>query len=145
MSYVVTIERPAGKSPLRPQDFARLVKNDESLSKTNEGVLIWTHPTIRQDFYLTIESNHLWADGVTRDKTDEFVEKLREIAGRLDARVYGEEGEDITESELGPMGAKEKWGGAVGILLVMVSMPFFLILFIVRLPWVMWRMWRAVK
>ena len=82
MSYVITIERPAGKSPLTPQDFAQRVKNDEYLSKTNDGVLIWTHPNIGQDFNITIETNHLWTDGVTRDKAAEFVEKLREIAGR---------------------------------------------------------------
>ena len=99
MSYVITIEHPAGKSPLTPQDFAQFVKNDEYLSKTNDCVLMWKHPNIGQDFYITIETNHLWADGVTRDKADEFVETLRQEAGRLDARIYGEEGKDITQSE----------------------------------------------
>ncbi len=146
MSYVITIRRPPGAPPLTRRDFQQVVDSDESLSNMDGGGLVWTSPDSRREFYITQESDHLWTDGVRGEEADNFLYKLSEIAGRLDARVYGEEGEDLTDPGTSPvMGAGEKLGMIIGVLLLMLSIPFLLIIFMIRLPVYAWRIWRAVR
>jgi hypothetical protein len=145
MSYVITIKRPAGKPSLTTQDYEWLLENDGALSKTSEGTLIWTPPHIQQEFYITLESNHIWTDNIASDESGAFVEKLREIAVQLDARVYDEEGDDITEIDRIPMSTKEKLVSTIGILVTIVSIPFIIILLLIQLPWIIWKMWIAIK
>ena len=96
MSYVLTIKRAADKPLLSPQDFERLVKEDASLSGGRIEPIYWTSPTgVKR--YINIESDNLWTDDVKNDEDDQFLNKLCSIARCLDARVFGEEGEDVTD------------------------------------------------
>ena len=140
MSYVLTIKRAAGKPPLTPQDIERLVKEDGSLSGGNMNPIIWTSPTGKRQRYINPDADNLWTDDVKDDDDCQFLDKLRNIARSLDARVFGEEeGEDITEegeqTPIAPLGFK---GGVLLIISLIGSlllMPFLLIWFLIRLFW----------
>jgi len=143
MSYVITIKRPAGKIPLAALDFEGLIREDRSLSRTIGNQIVWFDSEEEEGFYINIDGDCLWTDGIGGDSTHHALAKLRNIAVRLDARVFGEEGEDITErSATGPIDAKQS---TFGLVLYMASLPFLLLLLLVRLPWSLWKLWRALK
>ena len=105
MSYEVNIKRLTGKPPLTAEDFKRVVIEDSSLSGGERGPIIWTDPTSGQKRYINIapESGELSTDDTGGDEVSicRFLDKLRSIAGELDARVIGE-GEDITAAPTSP-------------------------------------------
>ncbi len=101
MSYVITIKRPVGKPLLTTADITEMVEADPSLSGGKLEPILWTDPADGQNRYLNIEpeAGQLWTDDLPKDEPglNRFLDKLRNIAGKLDAHVYGEEGEDITK------------------------------------------------
>jgi hypothetical protein len=102
MSYEVTIKRATGKPALTADDFKRIVAEDSSLSGGEREPITWTDPTSGQKRCINIapESGELSTDDTGGDDASlcRFVDKLRSIAGLLEARV-GCEGEDITDPE----------------------------------------------
>jgi hypothetical protein len=110
MSYEVTIKRAIGKPPLTADDFKRIVTEDRSLSGGEREPITWTDPTSGQTRYINVapDSGALSTDDTRGDDASicRFLDKLRSVAGKLDARVIGE-GEDITEPATGstPKGA----------------------------------------
>lgn len=100
MSCVITIKRADDKPLLTAADVAVIVKQDPSLSGGEREPIIWINPSDGQKHYLNVEleAGHIWTDDLPKDelRLNRFLDKLRSIAGKLDARVYGEGGEDIT-------------------------------------------------
>ena len=142
MSYVLTIKRAAGKPPLTSQDIERLVTEDGSLAGGGTEPIIWTSPTGKRQRYINADADHLWTDDVKGDDESqvlEFLDKFRSIARRLDARVFGEEGEDISDaSEQIPAAPLSFRNGVLAMLLLVGSlliMPFLLFWLFIRIFW----------
>lgn len=121
MSYEVTIKRATGKPPLTADDFKRIVTEDSSLSGGEREPIIWTDPTSGETRYINVapDSGVLATDDTRGDDASicRFLDKLRSIAGKLDARVTGE-GEDITEPE--PASAPK--GGCMSVIACVVAL-----------------------
>jgi hypothetical protein len=121
MSYEVSIKRVAGKPPLTADDFKRIVAEDSSLSGGERGPIIWTDPVSGQTRYINVvpEAGELASDDTRGDDASicRFLDKLRSIAGKLDARVTGE-GEDITE----PPPASSPKGGCMSVIVCAVAL-----------------------
>jgi hypothetical protein len=121
MSYEVSIKRAAGKPPLTADDFKRIVAEDSSLSGGEREPITWTDPVSGQTRYINVapESGGLWTDDTRGDDDSicRFLDKLRTIAGKLDARVDGE-GEDITE----PAPASPPKGGCMSVIVCAVAL-----------------------
>jgi hypothetical protein len=104
MSYVATIKRAADKPPLTPEEFTRLIKADASLSGGDKAPIVWTSPTNGRKRYISVETDHLWTDDLKGDSDAqvlEILDKLRSMAGILDARVFGDDDGDITDPDPG--------------------------------------------
>ena len=105
MSYVATIKRAADKPPLTPRDIERLVKADASLSGGDKEPIIWTNHTDGRQRYINVETDHLWTDDLKGDDDSQvlaILDKLRGMAGSMDARVFGEGDGDITDPGVDP-------------------------------------------
>lgn len=101
MSVVVTIKRGGSKPPITAEDVRRLVEQDSTLSGGEREPIIWTDPASGQKRYINTvnpETSELETDDMRGDEDSicRFLDKLRGVAGALDARVFGE-GDDITE------------------------------------------------
>lgn len=143
MSYVISIKRPPGKPPLTLRDFEELMREDASLSRNEGGQIVWFDSKTQKELCIKTENDHLWTDGIRGNHIDHALGKLRGIANRLDARVFGEEGEDITEVDAtGPVSAKQT---LAGLFIFIVSLPFLVLLFLIRLPWMFWKIKRKLK
>jgi hypothetical protein len=142
MGYVVTIRRASDKPRLTPEEIARLIKSDLALAGGDKEPIVWTSPTDRRRRSINVETDRLWTDDLKGDNDAqvlEMLDKLRSMAAILDARVFGEEGEDITEpSEKIPTASFSFKNGVLAILLlvglVLIS-PFVAIWFLVRIFW----------
>lgn len=144
MSYVITVQRPEGKPSLSASDVERLLEKDTSLSRLEDGALVWTCPEGRHRLHINVEADHLWSDGVRGQAADAFLAKLREIAGNLEARLIGEEGEDLTAEEFPEGGGlKQSLMAILGLAATVVALPFIVALLILRIPWVLWKICRT--
>ena len=105
MSYVATIKRTAGKPPLTPEEIARLIEADVSLSGGGKEPIVWTSPTDGRKRYINVATDHLWTDDLKGDgdaQVLEILDKLRSMAGILNARVFGDGDGDITDPGIDP-------------------------------------------
>ena len=116
----ITIKRSTDKPTLTADDFKRAVVGDTSLSGGEGEPLMWTDPVTGQKRYINVapESGEFSTDDVRGDDDSicRFVDKLRDIARILDARVTCE-GEDITEQTPAP----PKRTGCASIIVCAVS------------------------
>src|SRR5262249_46265602 len=121
MSYDVSIKRAAGRPPLTAEDFRRIVTEDSSLSGGEREPITWTDPVSGQTRYSNVapESGELSTDDIRGDEESicRFLDKLRSMAGKLDARVTAE-GEDITE----PRPASPPKGGCMSVIVCAVAL-----------------------
>ena len=121
MSYEVSIKRAAGKPSLTTDDFRRIVTEDSSLSGGEREPITWTDPVSGQTRYINVapEAGELSSDDTRGDDASicRFLDKLRSIASKLDARVTGE-GEDITE----PAPASPPKGGCMSVIVCAVAL-----------------------
>ena len=146
MSYVVEVRRPADRSSLTRDDFERLVESDSSLTLTDERLIVWNGPENLDPLNVNVESDRLWTDSIGGRAQTNYLEKLREIARFLDAKVFGEEGEDLTEEfPSDPDHPRHGVSAFVGLVLFIVTIPVLALLFVVRLPWMIWKTSRALK
>jgi hypothetical protein len=121
MSIEITIRRAPGKPLLTAADFKRIVTEDSSLSGGEREPITWTDPTSGQTRYINVapESGELSTDDTRGDDASicRFLDELRSIAGKLDARVIGK-GEDITE----PAPASSPKGGCMSVIVCEVAL-----------------------
>ena len=146
MSYVVEVRRPGDRPSLTPDDFDRLVENDASLTLTEGRLIVWSGSESFDPLDVNVESDRLWTDSIGGGAQATKLEKLREIARFLDAKVIGEEGEDLTEDFPGdPDHPRHGVSAFVGLVFFVLTIPVLALLFIVRLPWLIWKTSRALK
>ncbi len=118
MSYVLSIRRGDDHRPIVSAEVMELLAHDPSLREAENKTIIWTSPTTGQTRYLNQASDHLWTDDVNDDRDLQFLQKLQSIARALEARLFGEEGEDLTES-LSPSSARP---GCAAVILLAVGL-----------------------
>ncbi|MDX1527924.1 MAG: hypothetical protein R3337_04805 [Gammaproteobacteria bacterium] len=146
MSYVVEIKRVAEKPSLAMKDIERLLGADRSLVKADETVIEWSQPHRITPLHIYVEHDRLWTDSIREEIQDVFLTKLREIARYLDARVYGEEGEDLTDEVEEDLGSfRNGFAAVMGFVVFAVMIPVIAITFVFRLPWALWRISRTLK
>lgn len=146
MSYVIEIKRAADKPSLTGDDIERLLGADRSLVKVDERLIEWSQPQRVTPLHINVETDRLWTDSIREEIQDVFLTKLREIARYLDARVYGEEGEDLTDEldeDLG--GFRNGFAAVMGFVVFAVMIPVVAITFVFRLPWALWRISRILR
>jgi hypothetical protein len=143
MSYVVSVKRNAAKPLLAATDIDRLVQDDASLSLESDSTLTWKDPASGNAMTINFESGELWTDSHRDLAVESFLEKLRHIAVLLDARVIGEEGEDLTEPEAAePLNGRKIFSDVLGGVIFVISLPFLVVLLALRLPWILWKIAR---
>ncbi len=140
----MTIKRAADKPPLSVECIGKLLDADNSLSRGTGCWLIWHGQPDQPDRTINCASDHLWTDDTKNDEDCRFIAKLRFIAHSLDARLFTEEGDDITDSDetvsdppfqgeqlgfFGSLWALVKFIGTI------VLLPVFFLGLIVRLVW----------
>lgn len=127
MSYVVSVRREDG-TPITYSEFVEAISGDAefSLAPESEGVrkpsFVWTAGgTGSQTFF------HFWTQEIAVESpSGGALKKLQELAQKLDAEVYGEEGEIL--SEINPLDVDSPDDGGVlkwflitlGLLIILV-------------------------
>lgn len=146
MSYVVEVRRQAQEPGLTPGDIERLLEADRSLVKINDNLIEWSQPEKMKPLYINVEVDRLWTDSIGDETQEIFLNKLREMAGYLDARVYGEEGEDLTDEHLEDrIPSKNGFAAIMGFIFFALTIPFFALAFVLRLPWALWKISRTSR
>lgn len=146
MSYVVEVRRPGDQPSLTPDDFQRLIESDSSLTLTDGRLIIWNGPEDFDPLNVNVESDRLWTDSIGGSAQATYLKKLREIAKFLDANVFGEEGEDLSdEFPSDPDDPRHGISALVGLALFILTIPVLALFFVVRLPWMIWKTSRVLK
>lgn len=143
MSYVVSIRRTESQPPFGSEELERVAQAHESLS-VGRSVLTWSNAE-GVSVELFVAPRELRADRIPSAVIDEVLGVLRAIARELDARVVGEEGEDLTHGELTPSPPGSPWRVLLGGIVAVVAIPLMLLFALVRLPWVLWKARRSLK
>ena len=146
MSYVVEIKRPVDQLSLTGDDIERLLGADRSLVKVDNKVIEWSQPHRVTPLHIYVENDRLWTDSVREEIQEVFLIKLREIARYLDARVYGEEGEDLTDEFDEDLGSfRNGFAAVMGFIVFAVMIPVVAMTVVFRLPWTLWRISRTLR
>ena len=146
VSYVIEIKRADEKPSLTSKDIERLLGADRSLVKVGEKLIEWSQPQRVTPLHINVEADRLWTDSIREEFQETFLTKLREIARYLDARVYGEEGEDLTEKLAEDLGGfRNGFAAIMGFIVFAVMIPVVAITFVLRLPWALWRISRTLR
>lgn len=141
MSYVVTIRRPAAASPLTVEEVKSVLALDAAFSQVGEAAWQWRGTNPGDSLTLTFDTGAVSTAG-RLPRSPEWLQVLRRVAVALDARVHGEEGEELTETGLGRAGWLPTAGG---LLLAAIMMPVMLLVLVVRVPWLLWKLLKATK
>jgi hypothetical protein len=117
MSYVVTIKRDP---PITGDGLRELLENDGTLSPlTVQSTVIdgvrWQGSGADRELPLPLEEGAMWST----PRTDAGLTKMQELARKLGARVFGEEGEDLTDANVTPA-AKTGCGAKAAVLLAFI-------------------------
>ena len=154
MSYVITVQRDPDGAPLTRSDINAVLDSDETIGRKDERTAEWTRPGCDEPVYFNIEETSLWTDGYQHFELDALLAKLQELARSLDAEVIGEEGEVLTAAESeAPAGGEQAQSAScrgrpaaiTGVALSVVAFPFVVILFVIRIPYLLWQIFRATR
>ena len=146
MSYVISIERRTSTAPLTSLDINRVVDADESFTRHSEALVEWRDPSTSKGFCLNIEEDSLWTDAVHGDEDMVFLTKLQELAVALGADVVGEEGELLTDTTVpADTEVQSVLSAIAGFGLVAITLPVLALMFVIRLPWIVWKILRSTK
>jgi hypothetical protein len=145
MSIVVAIRRP-GARPLSRSEIERALETSSDFERDDDGGWRLIDASAEHELYLNVEVDEAWTDGSREWLSDAALGKLRVLAAVLEARVLGEEGEDITLAKPSVAeAAPESVGKSVTVMaatLAIVVFPFLLVFAVLRLPLVLWRITR---
>lgn len=143
MSYVLSIRRAESASAFSRAELERAAALHEGLSLQGD-VLVWNSPRSPLTLTLNVTPRELWTDNARSASTPEATRLLADLAATLDAELIDEAGEPISavpnESSSG-----STLGTVLGGVLAVVSLPFVVLLALVRLPWVLWKLWGRAK
>jgi hypothetical protein len=142
MSVVVTIRR-TGPHPLTRSEIEQALEASPDFEgeKGASWRLVGTEGGA--GLHLNVENDEAWTDGSGEWLADAALAKLRSLAIVLEARLLGEEGEDITSAS--PEVSTERVGklsATLGAVLAVVLLPLLALFALIRLPWVLWRVTR---
>lgn len=127
------------KGALTQRDLPRLLGSDATLSPAGRTGVVWTSLFTAARMRLELVDGALQVEAVPERYRNECLAKLRHIAGRLDARVLDDAGQDLTVAPPAPQvrrGMLARIGA--GMLFVLV-LPAALVLYVLRLPWLLWK------
>lgn len=103
MSYLVSIRRPAGQQPLTTQDVLARIRADpdleliDSAESNDELAFVWNGTASVPSLPLHFSGGSIDSMGTPSNAA---IRRLQRLARDLDAALYGEAGEEMTESEL---------------------------------------------
>lgn len=126
MSYIVTIRRSSEPSISRKEllvrvsELADLELEVDRLSDDSNLVFHWTADPSGRPFGLVFHDGSI---DTMKTPSHAVLRRLQALARELDARVFGEEGEDLTDAEAPdlPFDTNSS-GGCCGCLLVMLGL-----------------------
>ena len=146
MSYVITIQRSLKETPLTRSDINAVLDSDVTIQRKDAGTAEWTRSDSAECIHFNIEDSSLWTDSYHHSEVDTLLTKLHDLALILNAEVIGEEGEVLTSSEQS-QSAPTSGGLAkvAGLAFTLVSSPFMVILFVIRVPYMLWQIFRATR
>nr|BAJ07069.1 hypothetical protein [uncultured bacterium] len=129
MGYIVTIER-SEERPIEPEEFRSLAEADAELTVDDAAVdadvlnVWWREASQLEPVAFVLSAGRI---DVT-NPSNAALRKMQELAGQLEAKVVGEEGEDLTDVESPDfeVSAKGLWG-CLG-LLVLIAVIVWLLL-----------------
>jgi hypothetical protein len=136
VSYVITVERPSG-TPLTEGEMLEVLSNDPDFVRVESASWQWRNSPQGIELFINLSENNLWTDGGRGWTTESAIAKLQQLAARLNSRIVGEEGEDLTEVSAPAQGRTGVAAGA-GVLLTLLFLPLVLLFAIIRLPWLLW-------
>ena len=100
MSYVVSIARK--ERPIEVSELRRLVESDPELSILESAVdhdvldVLWRNSTEAEPVAFVLSAGSI----EVTTPSDAALRKMQLLAGQLDAKIIGEEGEDLTNVEV---------------------------------------------
>ena len=123
MSYVISIKCLGGK-PITASELREAIEHDPTLREmadeveTEPGVLSleWVEEPGETPKVLTLYGGEI---DVT-SPSDSTLQKMQELAGRLGARVIGEEGEDLTDIHSSEFSAQTDQSGSGCLVIIFV-------------------------
>lgn len=143
MSYVLSIRRAEHQPPFAREELERLARSHEGWV-LDQDVLSWSDGKGR-NIELFVDCRELRADRIPADVSEQALGLLQSIAKELEARVIGEEGEDLAEDETPPRSRGATWFVLLGGLAVVLATPFVLLLALLRMPGVLWKARKILK
>lgn len=144
MSIVLTVRRSSVAPPLTRSEIEQVLSSSQSFSGDEIGGWRLVGVPSANELFLNVDEDEAWTDGGREWCSEPALAELRALAGLLNARVFGEEGEDITEAtptddDL-PTEHVGKPAIVIAAILAVILAPFILLLAVLRLPWVLWRL-----
>lgn len=143
MSYVLSIRRAESPSAFSRAELERAAALHEGLSLQG-NVLVWNSPRSSLTLTLNVTPRELWTDDARSASTPEAMRLLADLAASLDAALVDEAGEQLSV-EANDSSSGSTLGTVLGGVLALVSLPFVVLLALVRLPWVLWKLWGRAK
>jgi hypothetical protein len=140
MSYVITIQRT--DHSLSTDEIERAVSEDAEFVAVSTGCWRWAGAPDGSELFLNFGDNNLWTDGGRGWTEPAALEKLRLLAKGLNARVIGEEGEELTENEPAASPPSSATGTFLTLVIMAALVPVIALVALIRLPLVLWRVVR---
>jgi hypothetical protein len=140
MSYVITIQRT--DHSLIVDEIERAVGRDTEFVPVDTGCWRWTGAPSGSELFLNLGDNNLWTDGGRGWTDPAALDKLRLLAKGLDARVIGEEGEELTENEPVTSSPSSPTGTFLTLIIMVALVPVIALVALIRLPLILWRVVR---
>jgi hypothetical protein len=140
VSYVVTIQR--SHNSLSTSEMEQAVGADTEFVTVGNGCWRWVGVPGGSELFLNLGDDNLWTDGGRGWIEPIAIDKLRSLAKTLDARVVGEEGEELTENAPVKGQPVSPTGTFLTLLITVALIPVIALVAIVRLPLVLWQIVR---
>jgi hypothetical protein len=138
-----SIRRAEGQPPLSMRDLPRLLGSDESLRPAGEVAVQWQSQFTQAAMRLQLHEGALVVHGLQPAHREEGLAKLRHVAGRLGARVHGEQGQDLTEPPAPPARTGGAWARVGQAALFVLVLPASIAVMVLRIPVLLWKLWRV--
>jgi hypothetical protein len=140
VSYVITIQRR--DHPLSVGEIERAMSGDPEFVAVGTGCWQWAAAPTGAELFLNSGEDNLWTDGGRGWTAPVALDKLRSLAKALDARVLGEEGEELTENAPATGQPTKPTGALLTLIITVALVPLIGLVAIIRLPLVLWRIVR---
>lgn len=118
------------------------MNRDMEFVAVGTGCWQWSVAPAGAELFLNSGEDNLWTDGGRGWTTPVALDKLRSLAKALDARVLGEEGEELAESAPATVQPTKPTGLLLTLIITVALVPLIALVAIIRLPLVLWRIVR---